>query len=128
MNYGKELIIDLHRCNTVLFTRRFITRYFKELCGLIKMERGDLHFWDYYEDPAEYERAPAHLKGTSAVQFIMTSNITLHALDTYGEVYINIFSCKEFDVDAAVAFSESFFCGERQTEPKMIFRGSRSRR
>ena len=128
MNYGKELILDLYKCNYALFNRRELKRYFKELCKLINVERGDLHFWDYNEEPEEYIKAPDHLKGTSAVQFIMTSTIVVHTLDVYGEVYINIFSCDDFDVDVARVFSESFFCGEVQVLPRVLGRGFRSKR
>ncbi len=105
-NYGKELILDLHNCNPDLFNEKDITRFFIELCDLIGMKREPLHFW-VYEDPEEKAKAPPHLKGTSAVQFISTSNVTIHTLDDLKAVYLNIFSCKKFEcVDAAN------FCGE----------------
>jgi len=120
--YGKELIIDLHKCNSKKFTRKEIERYFIELCELIDMEREDLHWWDYEGDPEGYASAPTHLKGISAVQFISTSNIVIHTLDDLGQVYINIFSCKEFNEMQVLVFSEKYFEGKGvtcQTVPRI---------
>jgi len=110
--YGKELILDLHECNPKKFTRYYIKKFFQELCALIDMEPCKICFWDYRGRPGEYEKAPAHLKGTSAIQFISTSNITIHALDELKCVYINIFSCKDFyNIDAS-RFCENYFEGK----------------
>lgn len=110
-NFGKELILDIHECDPSLFTRENIEKFFIELCELIDMERCDFHFWDYKDCPEEYEKAPAHLKGTSAIQFITTSNITIHTLDELKRVYLNIFSCKNFNGRSAVAFTSNWFKG-----------------
>ncbi len=108
--YGKELILDLHDCDTP-FSRRSIMEYMKGLCSLIDMEWEDLHFWDYEGDPEGYEEAPPHLKGISAVQFIKTSNITIHTLDDLGKVFVNVFSCKSFDCAVVERFTVSWFDG-----------------
>ncbi len=94
-SYGMEYILDVHNCT--LRTRAAIEQFCIALCRVLKMQREDLVFWDYADKPEEYEKAPSHLKGTSAVQFIRTSNITIHALDELRRVYLNIFSCKPFD-------------------------------
>lgn len=120
-NFGKELILDLHNCDVSTFTRESIKKYLKKLCKLIDMTRCELHFWDYKDDPEGYKEAEDHLKGTSAIQFITTSNITvrlergditLHSLDELANVYINIFSCKNFDGITAREFSETWFHGQ----------------
>lgn len=112
--YGKELILDVHDCDISIFTRASLEYYFQYLCDdLIDMKRAALHFWDYegisYE---EYERLPSHLKGISAIQFIQTSNITIHTLDDLGVVYLNIFSCKDFNPEVVKDFTEKFFKGQ----------------
>jgi S-adenosylmethionine decarboxylase len=112
VGYGKELIIDLHNCDKNTFGRGKIRKYFKELCKMIDMKRADLHFWDDYGVPKKYKQTEAHTKGTSAIQFILTSNITIHTLPDLKAAYINIFSCKEFDVEVAVLFTELWFKGE----------------
>jgi len=120
-NYGKELILDLHSCNAKQFTRRALKRFFKDLCSLIDMERCELFWWDDYGLPAVERQTESHLKGTSAIQFIMTSNITIHTLDLMGNVYLNIFSCKDFDTKKATDFSQKFFEG-RVVSVKTIIR------
>ncbi len=108
--YGKELIMDLHFCDVSKFNRCEITRYFDELCVLIDMKKGrPCIFWDYKGHPKEYKAAPPHLKGTSAVQFILTSSIVLHSLDLLKTVYINVFSCKDFDSVAVEKFTREYF-------------------
>ena len=110
--YGKELILDMHSCDSDRFTRKDIRSYFKKVCGLIDMERCRLSWWDDYGVPVEERQTDPHLKGTSAVQFILTSNITIHTLDILKKVYLNLFSCKDFDVDTVIKFSEEWFRGE----------------
>lgn len=110
--YGKELILDLHNCNPSKFNRKDIENYFIELCDLIDMEREDLHFWDYEDVPQEEIPTEPHLVGTSAIQFIKTSNITMHTLDIMKAIYLNIFSCKDFDAEEAKEFTEKWFEGE----------------
>ena len=110
--YGKELIIDLHYCNENKFTRKNIRKYFKVICELIDMERCKLCWWDdLYTLEGEKETEP-HLVGTSAIQFIKTSNITIHTLDILQQAYINIFSCKDFDTQVAIKFSKEWFEGK----------------
>lgn len=110
--YGKELILDLHECDPSLFTRKYIEQYFVDLCDLIKMERADLHFWDDVGVPEEEKQTEPHLVGTSAIQFIMTSNVTIHTLDILKTVYINIFSCKDFNGKEATKFTAEYFKGK----------------
>ncbi|MFQ5788606.1 MAG: hypothetical protein ACE5H1_11580, partial [Thermodesulfobacteriota bacterium] len=64
--YGKELILDLHNCDSTTFTRKHIRNYFKKLCSLIDMERADLHWWDDLNTPEEEKETEPHLKGTTA--------------------------------------------------------------
>ena len=118
--YGKELILDLHGCDPQTFTRDSIENYFEELCDLIDMERCELYWWDDYEVPDDEKQTEPRLKGTSAVQFIITSNITIHTLDLMKNVYLNIFSCKDFDPAIAKQFSEEWFKGNTVNEHIII--------
>ena len=107
--YGCELILDLHACDAAKFTRGEIERFCTGLCELIDMERCDLHFWDDLGAPEEEQQTDPRTKGTSAVQFILTSTIVIHTLDLVNTVYVNIFSCKEFDTDEAAKFTANWF-------------------
>lgn len=115
-SYGKELILDIHECDPQTFTRDSIEDYFEEVCDLIDMERCELYWWDDYGNPPDEQETEPHLKGTSAVQFIITSNITIHTLDLMKSVYLNIFSCKDFDPVIAKQFSEEWFKGKTVNE------------
>jgi S-adenosylmethionine decarboxylase len=111
-HYGKELILDLHNCDPTKFNRSSLRLFFKELCEEIKMNRAKLVWWDDHGVPEGERQTLPHLKGTSAVQFIMTSNIVVHTLDILGAVYINIFSCKDFDTQIACNFCAKWFNGD----------------
>jgi S-adenosylmethionine/arginine decarboxylase-like enzyme len=71
------------------------------------MVRCDLHFWDADNTPQEL--TSPHTKGTSAVQFIITSNITIHTLNELRAAYVNVFSCKPFDEKVAEELTWRFF-------------------
>ncbi|HEC65951.1 MAG TPA: hypothetical protein ENI23_11720 [bacterium] len=112
IDYGKELIIDLCNCNPTQFTRKNIRNYFKHVCDLVDMERCKLCWWDDLYTSEEEKETEPHLVGTSAVQFIKTSNITIHTLEKLRRVYLNIFSCKDFDAKVVLLFSKEWFEGE----------------
>jgi len=120
-SYGKELILDIHNCDVSKFNRIDIERYIRVLCNdVIDMEREDLHWWDYEDDPEGYKEAPNHLKGTSCVQFILTSTIVIHSLVDLKKIFINIFSCKDFDTEMAAGFTEKYFGGKVETYEVVI--------
>ena len=119
MSYGKELILDLYGCDVTKFNRKSLKVYFRELCKVIDMQPCKLTFWDdkwtwfwkliFFWDKTIQAAEEPHTKGTSAVQFILTSNVTIHTLDLVKECYINIFSCKEFSEKDAIDFTRSWF-------------------
>ena len=111
VGYGMEMFLDLHDCNVRQFTRERIEQFFIELCDLIDMERQELFWWDDHGVPVEEQQTEPHLKGTSAVQFITTSNIVIHTLDILKRVYLNVFSCKQFSAAKVVLFARKYFDG-----------------
>ena len=119
--YGYELIMDLHGCDVGKFNRKSIEGYMVTVCEAIGMEREDLHFWDYEGVPEKDLPKEAHLLGTSAVQFITTSNIVIHTLDLLKAVYVNIFSCKEFDEKVAEQITKEWF-GAKECRSRFIER------
>ena len=120
--YGLELILDLHECNATRFNRRDIATFCRELCDLIDMECCDLHFWDDVGVPENERQTHPKTKGTSAVQFILTSTIVIHTLDLMKAAYINIFSCKEFDTDEAAQFTAKWFASTDWTANVVVRR------
>ena len=110
--YGMELIIDINKCDVSKFDRKSLRIYFVQLCDLIKMKRCKLCWWDDVGVQTNERQTDAHTKGTSAIQFILTSNITIHTLDLLESAYVNVFSCKKFDPNVAIDFTLSFFRGK----------------
>jgi len=107
--YGFELILDLHGCDVATFNRESLDAYFAKLCKAIKMKKCERYFWDDVGLPEEEKQTSPHTKGSSAVQFILTSSIVIHTLDLLEAVYINIFSCKEYDKELALKITKEWF-------------------
>ena len=51
------------------------------------------------------------LEGWSALQFIETSSITIHADEVSGRCFVDVFSCRPFDPDLAAAIAVEHFGG-----------------
>ena len=115
MPYGYELIIDLHECDSARFNRKSIEHYFAKLCAAIDMKQCELYFWDDVGVPEEERQTSPHTKGTSAVQFILTSSIVIHTLDLLQAAYVNIFSCKHFDKEKAESLTIKWFFAGKYT-------------
>ncbi|KKN59485.1 hypothetical protein LCGC14_0541970 [marine sediment metagenome] len=111
-SYGKELIVDLHDCYAFTFNRKSLDAYFERICGIIKMQKCERYFWDDVGVSKEEQQTEPHLKGTSAIQFMLTSNITIHTLSLLQKVFINIFSCKDFDIQLASLYTTNWFEGK----------------
>ena len=107
--YGFELIIDLHDCDVSTFNRKSLDAYFAKLCKAIKMKKCERYFWDDVGLPEEQKQTSPHTKGSSAVQFILTSSIVIHTLDLLEAAYVNIFSCKKFDKEMAIKITKEWF-------------------
>jgi len=109
-NYGTELIVDLHGCDAKILTNiHSIGKFLDELCELIGMEKVERYWWQDLENEED------HLAGISVVQFIKTSSITLHVLTRMERVYMNLFSCKDFDTTATVNLIKSWSRGTVKT-------------
>jgi S-adenosylmethionine/arginine decarboxylase-like enzyme len=107
--YGYMLTMDLHKCDVSKFNRKDLTQFFEQLCDLTEMELAEIFFWDDLDTPEDEKQTEAHTIGTSAVCFILTSNITVHTLDVLERVYIDLFTCKPFDPEIAKAFIVEWF-------------------
>jgi len=95
--YGLELLLDCRLCNVEKFTEKSIRQYLKKLIKLIKMEAG---------------LAPIFKKGIhglDVIQFIITSQIAVHCVDYLELVFIDIFSCKDFDTGDARQLTQEWF-------------------
>lgn len=107
--YGFELIMDLHGCDISKFNRESLDGYFEKVCKAIDMQKCERYWWDDVGVPKEERQTSPHTKGTSAVQFILTSTIVVHTLDELKAVYVNVFSCKSFDREVAEQVTKDWF-------------------
>jgi S-adenosylmethionine decarboxylase len=65
--------------------------------------------------PLRLERfGNGELVGWSAMQFIETSSITIHADEFSGRCFVDVFSCREFDAEIAAAIAVPHFGGRRK--------------
>ena len=102
--WGKSVSIDLFDCNRTTLSDPQIIKDF--IIGVIKsigmQAHGPTHI-DRFGDPQ------CGLEGWSAMQFIETSSITLHADEMGNRCFIDIFSCKDFDASKACHFAKTCF-------------------
>ena len=107
--WGQHLILDLSGCNVAKISDGpNILQWVKELVPAIDMVAYGEPILEHF---ATQKEATA---GYSLIQLIETSNIAAHFAEKLGQVYIDIFSCKEFDEKTAINLCERFF------EPKNI--------
>jgi len=110
---GKELVLDIHDCDSLSkLNTEEIKKFVIELCDFIDMTRTEVHVWEYFDDPDKDPEEFYHLEGISLIQFIKTSNITVHTFYNSLSVSLNIFSCKDFNEIEATEFCRKWFNGE----------------
>lgn len=104
--WGLSLHIDLKDCDIELITSKpYIRKYIELLCKFIDMK-------PFGRPKIVYFGEEDRVKGYSATQLIETSLLSAHFSDSLRTAYIDIFSCKWFDVDKAINFTSAFFKGE----------------
>ena len=105
--WGKHLILDCGGCPLDLISDAENIRLFADaLVTAIDMVPVG-------EPVIEYLDPKPHLAGYSLMQLIETSSITGHFCDASGDVYLDVFSCKDFDPRVAVTVVCDFFEPER---------------
>ncbi len=102
--WGMLAAIDLHGCDRRrLADPGCIRRFVPAVIDAIGMRA---------HGPLALERfGHGRLEGWSAMQFIETSSITIHADEVRGRCFVDVFSCLAFDPDAAVAVGVAHFGG-----------------
>jgi len=96
--------IDLHGCDRRrVEDANSIRRFVPALVEAIGMRA---------HGPLMLERfGDGELEGWSAMQFIETSSITIHADEVCCRCFVDVFSCKPFDADVAAAIAVTHFGG-----------------
>ena len=100
--FGWELNIDLYDCDPeILKSGKLIRKYVVDLCQHLKINRwGPLTLKHYGQ---------VHLQGYSFMQLIEASSIIGHFCEAYNTIYIDVFSCKKFDIKLIRDFTAKFF-------------------
>ncbi len=102
--WGMLAAIDLHGCESGrLADPDSIRAFVPAVINAIGMRaHGPLHLERFGD---------GELEGWSAMQFIETSSITIHADEFSGRCFIDVFSCREFDAMVAAAIAVAHFGG-----------------
>ncbi len=102
--WGMSLSLDLYDCNPdTIRDADKIKEYVKELCdNVIDMKRyGECQVVHFGDDPK--------VTGFSMTQLIETSLVSGHFANNTNAAYLDIFSCKWYDVHKVKQFSKRFF-------------------
>lgn len=104
MAWGFHLILDIRECNLQAANDpETIKAFSKQLVKDIDMipfgEPMVVHFCEHVEEKA----------GWTLVQLIETSNIMAHFMDSNGDCYMDVFSCKKFDPVDVINCINKFF-------------------
>ena len=101
--WGLEIQVDLKKCDpSKIRDKKVIEEFVIKLCSLIKMRR--------FGDPVIVNfGAEERVAGYSMFQLIETSNVSAHFANKTNNVYLNVFSCKEFDPLLVETFASNYF-------------------
>jgi S-adenosylmethionine/arginine decarboxylase-like enzyme len=106
--WGTHLTVDLGGCDpAVTGDPDAICRWALDLCALIGMRP--------YGEPLVEHFGQDALAGWTVVQLIETSNLVVHANDVDHSVFVDVFSCRPFDVGKAAAFTADRFGAQSST-------------
>ena len=87
--------------------RSTVEGFIKELVRRIDMEPIGEPWIEYTagHDPGK--------AGFTATQIIVTSSIVAHFIDSDGSIYLDVFSCKHFDIGTVESVVKEYFNPER---------------
>lgn len=100
--WGRSTHIDLFDCApSKIRDKTYVKLFSLELCDKLGMKP--------YGDPIVVWFGHDGKEGLSLIQFIETSCITAHFSEADNSAYIDVFSCKDYDVDECALFCMSAF-------------------
>ena len=100
--WGCHLIVNAGNCDPVaLRSKTIISKFAKALVKKIDMVA--------YGEPRIVMFGTGGKKGYTLVQLIETSNITAHFVEETNDIYLDIFSCKNFDKKNAIELFSEYF-------------------
>ena len=117
-----HLMLELYGCDRhILSNESLVKSVLEEYPAHVEMEKvSPVHLY-------QIETSNPLDAGLSGFVVIAQSHISLHAWPEYGEVDIDICSCKEFSQGDAIAFAKQMFQTD-DVEAHFVVRGTRSLR
>lgn len=99
--WGMHAVFDCGLCNDYIEDEEMIKEFAKTLVERIEMKA--------YGEPQVVKFGSDDKAGYTLVQLIETSNITAHFCDSTHEAYIDVFSCKEFNIETVEFTIRDYF-------------------
>ena len=112
MKYGRHVMIDADNCSNYQRSIGFWWEAVRELVKLIDMTAHGSPVIDEFGEGDEV--------GISLVQLITTSSITIHTNHLHQDVYLDVFSCKEFAASTVELFVVSLLGPEQYRVNEVI--------
>jgi S-adenosylmethionine/arginine decarboxylase-like enzyme len=113
-NWGKHLILDAAGCRPgTISSAAQIYKFTKHLVKKIDMVA--------YGEPQIVMFGTGNKKGYTLVQLIETSNITAHFVEETNDMYLDVFSCKEFDPHVVAGLVATYF-DPQNVKTHMLYR------
>ena len=105
--FGTHLILDADDCQGKINDRKHIQSFIDTLVKEMGMKKVGETIFEYFEDN-DYNRE-RDIVGYSVVQIISLSNITIHINEISKTVYLDVFTCGDFDdTKIGLIFSDYF--------------------
>lgn len=111
--WGYHLSLDCHEARKELITDSDnIAAFVKQLVRDIDMVA--------YGEPQIVNFGTGDKEGYTLVQLIETSNICAHFVNETGAIYIDVFSCKQFDQDVVSNLVDAYFAPRDMTRKYFV--------
>ena len=100
-HYGKHVVLTASGCNAALLEKDKIADFCRDMVKRIYMVPFGEPFVERFGGGDEV--------CISAVQLIQTSAITIHTNDEARDMYLDVFSCKDFESETVVQTVKDYF-------------------
>lgn len=100
-HWGYHLLLDISDCNHDIDDPKKVESFIADLVKALKMKT--------IGDPMVVKVEGEDGRGVTAVQIITTSTITFHGDNDKWSVYLDVFSCKEFEPETAIGLVKQYF-------------------
>ena len=102
MSWGYHLMLDCTRCvSESIRCKTNISSFARNLVSKINMVP--------FVEPQVYHFGSGNKEGYTLVQLIETSNITAHFVEETDDLYLDVFSCKEFKENDVIQMVDYYF-------------------